>query len=100
MSLTPLLAASATIQLHAFAALAALGLGLVQVLAPAGDLRLSIRDSVVDRHGRLSDSLVRTYKGRGGRCVNPALPCLGHSPRLGAHLLYRIDEKRQPDRNQ
>ena len=36
---------------------------LVQVLAPAGDLRLGIRDSVVDRHGRLSDSLVRTYKG-------------------------------------
>ncbi|MDP3418087.1 DUF2306 domain-containing protein [Falsiroseomonas sp.] len=38
MSLTPLLAASATIQLHAFAALAALGLGLVQVLAPKGTL--------------------------------------------------------------
>jgi uncharacterized membrane protein len=38
MSLTPLLAASATIQLHAFAALAALGLGLVQLLAPKGTL--------------------------------------------------------------
>ncbi len=38
MSLAPLLAASATVQLHAFAALAALGLGLVQLLAPKGTL--------------------------------------------------------------
>jgi len=34
----PLLAAPATIQLHAFAALAALGLGLVQLVAPKGTL--------------------------------------------------------------
>ncbi|MGX9964693.1 DUF2306 domain-containing protein [Roseomonas sp. F4] len=38
MSLAPLLAASATIQLHAFAAFAALALGTVQMLAPKGRL--------------------------------------------------------------
>ncbi|MBU8542992.1 MULTISPECIES: DUF2306 domain-containing protein [Roseomonadaceae] len=38
MSLAPLLAASATIQLHAFAALAALLLGVVQLLAPKGTM--------------------------------------------------------------
>jgi uncharacterized membrane protein len=38
MSLTPLLAAPAVIQLHAFAALAALGLGVAQIAAPKGTL--------------------------------------------------------------
>ena len=38
MTLTPLLAAPAVIQLHAFAALAAFGLGVVQLSAPKGTI--------------------------------------------------------------
>lgn len=38
MSLTPLLNASLTIQLHAFAAMAAFALGLLQFVAPKGTL--------------------------------------------------------------
>jgi uncharacterized membrane protein len=38
MSLAPLLAASPTIQVHAFAAMAAFGLGIVQLTAPKGTL--------------------------------------------------------------
>jgi uncharacterized membrane protein len=38
MTLTPLLSAPAVIQVHAFAALAALGLGILQMAAPKGTL--------------------------------------------------------------
>ena len=38
MTLAPLLSASAAIQFHAFAAMAAFGLGLVQLAAPKGTL--------------------------------------------------------------
>lgn len=38
MSLEPLLAASLAIQIHAFAAMAAFGLGIVQIAAPKGTL--------------------------------------------------------------
>jgi uncharacterized membrane protein len=38
MTLTPLLSASTTIQVHAFAAMAAFGLGIVQFIAPKGTL--------------------------------------------------------------
>ena len=38
MSLEPLLSASPTIQVHAFAAIAAFGLGIVQLTAPKGTL--------------------------------------------------------------
>lgn len=38
MTLAPLLAASAPIRIHAFAAMAAFGLGLVQIAAPKGTL--------------------------------------------------------------
>lgn len=38
MSLTPLLTAPAVVQLHAFAAMIALGLGIVQLAAPKGTL--------------------------------------------------------------
>ncbi len=38
MSLAPLLSASPAIQFHAFAAMAAFGLGLVQIAAPKGTL--------------------------------------------------------------
>lgn len=37
MSLQPLLVASIWIQVHAFAAMAAFGLGIVQLLRPKGD---------------------------------------------------------------
>jgi uncharacterized membrane protein len=38
MTLAPLLAAAPTIQLHAFAAMAAFGLGVIQLAAPKGTL--------------------------------------------------------------